>query len=114
MAQSQSGIETLYQGNFARSQASKTVEYRLLTTDDTGAPSESVAYTTTDVLDLGEGAYGVHLTLTEGRYSIEWHVDGTNFYANEEINILENMYDAIDVVTSTVISSNDVYSGYGN
>jgi len=100
------------QANFPASKEGETVRYRVLQIGVTGEPEEIIPYGTTGVIDVGKGAYETTLTLTQGFYSIEWNIVGTGLYANEEIDVRENIYDRFDDIESAVISGIGLYSGY--
>jgi polysaccharide pyruvyl transferase WcaK-like protein len=110
----QNGIITVYQAGFPASQINKTVEYSLIELDSTGSPTIIQNWTSTDVIEVGQGAYTVKLTLSEGRYSILWRIVGTPYKASEEINVMQNIYDEIDSLSNLVTSSMGIYNGFGS
>ena len=79
------GLITLFQVNFPKSQAgSSDVYYTIYNGDGTVYQ----ARTKTDVDELGEGAYGILLQFADvGNWSIHWDIDSTSYVANEEINV---------------------------
>ena len=101
-------LEFIVQANFPASKEGSEVEFRILQIGVTGEPVVHQGYDTAGVIDLGKGAYGTTLTLAQGFYSIEWHIKDTNFYANEEIDVRENIYDVINNIS---VSAN--YRGLG-
>ena len=111
----QDNILTLLQANFPGSQSGKLgdVYYTIYQTDVTGAPIIITVRTNANVMELGDGAYGVNLTLSEGNYSIAWDIDSTPYITNEEINVQENIYLKIDAQTNIILANVGAYSGYG-
>ncbi len=101
-------IEFPIQGNFPASKEGSTVEYRVLEIGIVGEPVEVIPYTTSGVIDVGKGGFETTLTLSQGFYSVEWHIQGTSLYANEEIDVRRDVYALLDNITSLV----NVYSGY--
>lgn len=108
MAQTYANIETVYQATFPASQAGKLsdVWYTVDRLDQTGAPSPFIIRNQDGVLESGNGAYAVNLVLGQGRYNIFWEIAGTPYKANEELNVLENIYDKI----SSAVTQ---WTGYG-
>ena len=112
-----SSLEFPLQSNFPASKEGETVEYRVMQIGVTGEPEEIISYTSTGVIDVGRGAYETTLTLSQGFYSIEWRLEtspGRYIYANEEIDVRENIYDRFDDVETLIIQSSGVitYTGF--
>lgn len=86
---------TLYKINFTQTGNDVTVEI----------PSTNSGITETD-----DGSYQVELSLEIGTYSINWKILGTTYVANEEINVIDNIAEKIDTI-STNLSN---YTAYGS
>ena len=103
-----SNIETVYQATFPASQAGKLsfVYYKVDRLDQTGAPTSYIVRNQYGVIESGNGAYAVNLVLGEGRYNIAWDIESTPYVANEEINVIQNIYDVIQ-------QQQQLWTGYG-
>lgn len=100
MARIQTGKEEILHVNFPKSQAGKSTDvyYTIYNSDGT----EFVSRTNSGVIEYGLGKYGIKKTfLINGAYAIYWDIDGLQYNAGEEINVLD--FNAVDI-----------YTGYGN